>query len=141
MTLFCDEIEALITDNKSSETLRPYIVPLATAVNHLRQATVFILNNAIGNPNNAVAASTDYLQLFGLVALGYMWAQIAITASVSPDRSNQPFGIAVLPGRGWCSRFISDAHGAQSTFDDGAIDPIPIADEVARSLVPRKGLC
>jgi acyl-CoA dehydrogenase len=81
MTLFCDEIEALIADNKSNETLRPYIAPLATAVNHLRQATVFILNNAVGNPNNAAAASTDYLQLFGLVALGYMWAQIAITAS------------------------------------------------------------
>jgi len=48
----------------------------------------------------------------------------------SPDRSNQLFGIAVLPGRGWCSRLVSDAHGA--------IDPIPIADEVARGFVPRK---
>ena len=56
----------------------------------------------------------------------------------SPDRSNQLFGIAVMPGRGWCSRLVSDAHGAQSTFDDGAIDPIPIADEVARGFVPRK---
>lgn len=56
------------------------------------------------------------------------------------DRPDQPFGKAILPGRGWCSRFVPDTHGAQSTCDDGAIDPIPIADEVARSLVPRKGL-
>jgi hypothetical protein len=35
------------------------------------------------------------------------------------DRSDQPFGKAVLPRRGWCSRFVPDAHGAQSTCDDG----------------------
>jgi hypothetical protein len=63
-----------------------------------------------------------------------------VVHTFSPDRSNQPFGIAVLPGRGWCSRFVPDTHGAQSTCDDGAIDPIPIADEVARSLGPKEGL-
>ena len=36
------------------------------------------------------------------------------------------------------SGFVPDAHGAQSTCDDAAIDPIPITDEVARSLIPRK---
>src|SRR5207245_9209133 len=45
-----------------------------------------------------------------------------------------------LPGRGWRGRLVPDAHGAQSACDDAAIDPIPIADEVARSLIPRKGL-
>jgi hypothetical protein len=31
-------------------------------------------------------------------------------------------------------------QGAQSACDDGAVDPIPIANEVSRSLIPRKGL-
>jgi hypothetical protein len=30
------------------------------------------------------------------------------------------------------------AHGAQSAHDDFAIDPVQIADEVVRSLIPRK---
>ncbi len=34
----------------------------------------------IGNPDNAGAGSTDYMHLFGLVALGYMWARIAEAA-------------------------------------------------------------
>ena len=35
---------------------------------------------------------------------------------------------------------VPDAHGAQSACDGGAVDPIPITDEVARSLIPRKCL-
>jgi len=56
----------------------------------------------------------------------------------TPDRSDQPFGKAILPGRGWCGRLFPDAHAAQSARDDAAIDPVAIADEVARSLIPGK---
>src|SRR5258708_2269878 len=63
-----------------------------------------------------------------------------VVYTLTPDRSDQPFGKAVLPGRGWRGRLVPDAHGAQSARDNAAIDPIPIADEVARSLIPRKCL-
>src|SRR5712672_850216 len=63
-----------------------------------------------------------------------------VVHALTPDRSDQPFGKAVLPGRGWRGRLVPDAHGAQSACDDAAIDPIPIADEVTRSLIPRKCL-
>jgi hypothetical protein len=58
--------------------------------------------------------------------------------ALAPDRSDQPFGNAILPRRGWCSRLVPDAHGAQSACDDGAVDPIPIANEVSRDIIPRK---
>jgi hypothetical protein len=61
-----------------------------------------------------------------------------VVRTLTPDRSDQPFGKAILPGRGWRGRLVPDAHGAQSACDDVAIDPIPIADEVARSFIPRK---
>src|SRR5471030_2374995 len=60
--------------------------------------------------------------------------------TLTPDRSDQPFGKAILPGRGWCSMPVPDAHGAQSARDDAAIDPVAIADEVVRSLLPGKCL-
>src|SRR6202048_4413213 len=63
-----------------------------------------------------------------------------VVRTLTPDRSDQPFGKAILPGRGWCGRLVPDAHGPQSARDDAAIDPVPIADEVARSLIPRKCL-
>ena len=63
-----------------------------------------------------------------------------VVHTLTPDRSDQPFGKAILPGRGWCNRLVPDAHGAQSARDDAAIDPVPIVDEVVRSLIPRKCL-
>src|SRR5258705_1739019 len=63
-----------------------------------------------------------------------------VVHTLTPDRSDQPFGKAILPRRGWCDRLVPDAHGAQSAGDDAAIDPIAIADEVARSFIPRKCL-
>ena len=61
--------------------------------------------------------------------------------TLAPDRSDQPFGKAILPRRGWCSRLVPDTHGAQSACDDGTVDPISIANEVLRGVIPRKGLC
>src|SRR5260221_12599211 len=48
--------------------------------------------------------------------------------ALAPDRSDQPFGKAILPRRGWRGRLVPDAHGAQSACDDRTIDPIPVAE-------------
>src|SRR6266478_5050248 len=61
-----------------------------------------------------------------------------VVHTFTPDRSDQPFSKAILPRRAWCGWLVPDAHGAQSARDDAAI--YPVADEVARSLVPRKSL-
>src|SRR6476660_10125677 len=63
-----------------------------------------------------------------------------VVQALTSDRSDQPFGKAILPGRGWCGRLVPDAHGAQPACDDGTIDAIAITDHVTRSPVPRKSL-
>src|SRR3954454_13503782 len=63
-----------------------------------------------------------------------------VVHTLTPDRSDQPFGKAILPRRSWCGRLVPDAHGAQSPCDDGAINAIPIADEVLWGLITRKSL-
>src|SRR6266481_8409777 len=61
--------------------------------------------------------------------------------ALAPDRSDQPFGEAVLPRRAWGDGLVTDAHGAQSACDGSAVDSIPIPDQVARSLIPRECFC
>ena len=46
---------------------------------------MWFMNNAMAKPDNAGAGSYDYMHLFGLVALGYMWARIAEAASAKGD--------------------------------------------------------
>ena len=60
--------------------------------------------------------------------------------ALAPDRSDQPFGKTILPRRGWRGRLVPDSHGAHSARDNAAVDPIPIADEVAWRLIPRECL-
>jgi hypothetical protein len=59
--------------------------------------------------------------------------------TLAPDRSDKPFGKAILPRRGRRGGLVPDAHGAHSAHDDGAIDSIPIPDEVARRLFDLNG--
>src|SRR3981189_3577419 len=54
--------------------------------------------------------------------------------TLAPDRSDQPFGKAVLPRRSRCNWLVSDTHGTQSARDDSAVDSISISDPIARSI-------
>src|ERR1700738_5191322 len=63
-----------------------------------------------------------------------------VVQALAPDRSDQPLGKAILPGRGWCNWLISDAHGAKSAVDNGAVDPIAVPDHITRSPIPKKCL-
>src|SRR6266481_6269892 len=59
-----------------------------------------------------------------------------VVHTFTPDRSDQPFDKAILPGGGRCNRLVPDAHGTQSACDDRTVDAVPVPDHVARSLVP-----
>ena len=64
-----------------------------------------------------------------------------VVHTLAADRPDQPLGKAVLPRRGGCNGLVPYAHGPQSTCDDGAKDAVPIANEVARSLIPGECIC
>jgi hypothetical protein len=54
--------------------------PLADAVAKLQQATMWLAQNAMANPDEAGGAATDYLRIFALVSLGWMWLKMARAA-------------------------------------------------------------
>ncbi|MBP0577741.1 acyl-CoA dehydrogenase C-terminal domain-containing protein [Labrys sp. LIt4] len=80
MMSYLGELNGFLKAHEADEALKPYIAPLKASAGHLQQATMWLMQNALAKPDNAGAASTDYLHLFGLVALGYMWAQMAKAA-------------------------------------------------------------
>ncbi|MGB6171490.1 MAG: acyl-CoA dehydrogenase C-terminal domain-containing protein, partial [Xanthobacteraceae bacterium] len=74
------EVTAYIKERGGDAGMAPFVTPLSQALGELQQATMWFLQNAVGNPDNAGAGATDYMHLFGLVALGYMWCLIAEAA-------------------------------------------------------------
>src|SRR6266705_5414674 len=53
-----------------------------------------------------------------------------------PDRTDQPFGIGILPGRSQRSRLISDTHRADTPSEYLTIGTIPVVAEVLWSPLP-----
>lgn len=49
----------------------------------LQGATAMIAERGLRDPEEAAAAATDYLRLFGLVALGFMWVRMAVVAGAA----------------------------------------------------------
>lgn len=80
ITALFKEIGDFCEENRSHENLSPYTKGLKKGLNDLQAATMWFMGNAMAKPDNAGAGSTDYMHLFGLVVLGYMWAKIAKTA-------------------------------------------------------------
>jgi hypothetical protein len=85
---FFSEVSGYIKEREADETLSTFTGPLKSALSDLQQASVWFVQNALGKPDNAGAGATDYMQLFGLVALGYMWCLIVDAAkSKASDNS------------------------------------------------------
>jgi alkylation response protein AidB-like acyl-CoA dehydrogenase len=54
-----------------------FVLPLAKGFAKLQQATAWLAQAGLADPEEAGAAATDYLRLFALVALAYMWCRMA----------------------------------------------------------------
>jgi 3-(methylsulfanyl)propanoyl-CoA dehydrogenase len=77
---FFAEVAAFAKDHGGDEAMQPFLTALSTALGHLQQATMWLMQNGLAKPDHAGAAATDYMQLFGLVTFGYMWARMAKVA-------------------------------------------------------------
>lgn len=77
---FFHPAQDFINEHQADRVLQEFIFPLAKAFAKLQQSTVLIAQKGLKNPDEAAAASTDYLRQFALVAMAYMWCRIVIAA-------------------------------------------------------------
>ncbi|MBY6243545.1 acyl-CoA dehydrogenase C-terminal domain-containing protein [Methylosinus sp. Sm6] len=77
---FFAEVGELAARESADERMKPYVEPLKTALGDLQKATMWLMQNALAEPDNGAGVSYDYMHLFGRVALGYFWARIARAA-------------------------------------------------------------
>jgi alkylation response protein AidB-like acyl-CoA dehydrogenase len=77
LTRFLDPVMEFLDANADEDGMEPFIAPVQAALEHLQMATGFVMEAGMSNHDEIGAASVDYLRLFGLVALGFMWARMA----------------------------------------------------------------
>ena len=89
---FFAELDDFIGSNADNEDLKPFVEGLTTAREQLNEGTTWLMQNGMTDFNNAGAASMDYLHLFGLTALTYMWARMAkVSLDEIAGGSSDPF--------------------------------------------------
>ncbi|MEO1919778.1 MAG: acyl-CoA dehydrogenase C-terminal domain-containing protein [Paracoccaceae bacterium] len=79
---FFDLVKTFIKENEGDAALKAdFLDPLKAASKDMQAAAMYFMSEAPKNPNAALAGSTDFMHLFGHVALGLMWARMAKVAS------------------------------------------------------------
>jgi hypothetical protein len=119
MTFFA-EIDAFVAEIEGDEALKLYADGLRAAKAQLQEATFWLMQNGLQNPENAGAASTDYLQLFGLTTLAYMWALMAQAAHAASGGDEAFYAAKLTTGRYFVERILPDAAGHLAKLKTGA---------------------
>lgn len=77
---FFHPVSEFISENRENEKMAEFTKPLYQALGSLQNASAWIAQKGLGNPEEAAGASVDYQKMFSLVAIGYIWARSALIA-------------------------------------------------------------
>ena len=128
---FFKEVGEFCEENRADEKMAPYTNALKKGLNDLQAATMWLMQNGLKNPDDAGAASTDYMHLFGLVSLGYMWAQMVKAAQVrladAANGSTAFYENKLVTGRYFMERVMPEtaAHLARISSGSATMMALP----------------
>ncbi len=109
ITTFMGELDAFIAEG-GDETTQPFVDAVAALKAQLQDATDWLMNNALQNFDHAGAASHDYLNLFGLTCLTYMWAKMAkvSAAKIAAGDTDPIYENKLTTGRYFLDRWVPE---------------------------------
>jgi hypothetical protein len=108
---------------KADSALELIAGPLEKANGELKTATLWLMQNAMANPNQAGAGAHHYMHIAGIVSLGLMWLRMARTAgeALAGGASDTAFYEAKLTtARYYAERFTPDAGALRRKIEAGS---------------------
>ena len=126
------EIGDFCEENRNDENLAFFTKSLKKGLNDLQASTMWFMQNAMAKPDNAGAGSTDYMHLFGLVTLGYMWAKMAKAANenlAAGTGDADYFKNKLLTGRFFMEKIMPETALRKIRIEAGADSVMEMAAE------------
>ena len=118
---YFDILDSFIAENESKEAYEPFVQPLAQAVGGLKKTSHWLATSGPENPDHVGAAAVDYLRIFGLVTLAYMWTKMAISATESdPEGSDDFYQGKIATAKFYMAKLLPHVHGHMHTAMSGA---------------------
>jgi acyl-CoA dehydrogenase len=129
---FFNEVQTYLKERAGRDEMNIYLKPLGQSLAHLQQASMWFMQNAIAKPDNAGAGSYDYMHLFGLVALGYMWCRIAEAALArlpQPNGSTAALKAKLVTARFFMDRMLPETATRLARIEAGAASMMELPDD------------
>jgi len=122
---FFDLVKTFIKENEADAALKTdFLDPLKKASKDVQAAAMFFMQNAMKNPNAALAGSYDFMLMMGHTCLGLMWAQMAKAACAGMASGDADFLTAKLAtGRYYMARQLPATAMHLARIESGA-DPV-----------------
>ncbi len=89
---FFHPVAEFIEAHGQEPQIKSLVQPFAKSFGALQLATGFIARKGMADPEEAGAAASEYLRLFGLVALGFMWVKMARVAAAKLPTAGETAG-------------------------------------------------
>lgn len=130
MTFF-GEIDSYVAEQESASNVPDFVKGLKETKAKLLDGTMWLMQNGMQNPNAAAAGSLDYLHIFGLTSLAYMWAQMAKAAQAAIDAgATDPYYATKLKvGRVFLERILPEADAHLIRMKAGSDDLFALNDD------------
>ncbi|MFY9816400.1 MAG: acyl-CoA dehydrogenase C-terminal domain-containing protein [Pseudolabrys sp.] len=129
---FFNEVQTYLKERVNNDAMNVYLKPLGQSLGHLQQASMWFMQNAMVKPDNAGAGSYDYMHLFGLVALGYMWCRIAEAALAKLPKANGSaarLNAKLVTARFFMERMLPGTATRLARIEAGAGSTMELADD------------
>ena len=116
---FFSEVDEFIAANEGNADLKLFLDGLQSIKGELQEGTMWLMQNGMSDFNNAGASSHDYLHLFGLTALAYMWAKMAKVA-LEKKGADPYYANKLITGRYFVERMLPDGAAHLAKVKTGA---------------------
>jgi len=133
---FFHPVLAFIDSRLDDDEMGPLVAPLGKAFGALQLATAHIAQKGMKDPEEAGAAATEYLRLFGLVALGYMWARMAEIAIAKrgaagdePGSERAFYEAKLVTARFYMERLLPEVAGLWGSIKAGKASMMDLPED------------
>ena len=120
---FFHPVAEFIETHGTDPALKDYVPPLAKSFARLQQASGWLGEKGLADPDQAAAGASDYLKMFGLVALGYLWARTAVIARERLDAGAEEadfYEAKLATARFFMARVLPETSSLLSKITSGA---------------------
>jgi alkylation response protein AidB-like acyl-CoA dehydrogenase len=127
---FFHPVSDYIAATQGRAEMAEFLLPLAKSFARLQQATAWIAEAGMRDPEEGAAAASEYLQLFALVAMAYLWARMAEVALPRQDGEDGAFYQAKLTtARFFIARLLPRHAALAAALTSGAKPLMALPDE------------